>query len=169
VDTHEEATVTTRADYTEDEWEALRRAPMVAGLAVSFADPGGPIELTKESMAARRAIAAPPGDHQLLIALSQDAMAHAKETADLKHALGLKGSTAREQIADELRRVAGIVSAKATPVEAAAWREWMMTAARDAADAAKEGGFLGIGAVRVSEGEERMLATLRDILGLPAS
>jgi hypothetical protein len=45
----------------------------------------------------------------------------------------------------------------------------MMTAARDAADAAKEGGFLGIGAVRVSEGEERMLATLRDILGLPAS
>ena len=31
------------------------------------------------------------------------------------------------------------------------------------------GGFLGIGAVRVSEGEERMLATLRDILGMPAA
>jgi hypothetical protein len=161
--------VTTKADYTQEEWEALRRAPMVAGLAVSFADPGGPIELTKESMAARRAIADPPGDEPLLVALSQDAMAHAKETADLKHALDLKASTAREQIADELRRVAGIISAKATPEEAAAWREWMMTAAQDAAEAAKEGGFLGIGAVRVSEGEERMLATLRDILGLPAA
>ncbi len=161
--------MTTKADYTEEEWEALRRAPMVAGLAVSFADPGGPIELTKESMAARKAIADPPGDEQLLVALSQDAMAHAKETADLKHALDLKASSAREQIADELKRVAGIVSAKATPSEAAAWREWMMTAAQDAANAAKEGGFMGIGAVRVSEGEERMLATLRDILGLPAA
>lgn len=161
--------MTTKADYTEEEWEALRRAPMVAGLAVSFADPGGPIELTKESMAARRAVAAPPGDHQLLIALSQDAMAHTKETADLKHALDLKGSTAPQQIADELRRVAGIVSDKATPEEADAFRQWLMTAAQDAASAAKEGGFLGIGAVRVSEGEELMLTTLRDILGLPAA
>jgi hypothetical protein len=160
--------MTTKADYTEEEWEALRRAPMVAALAVSFADPGGPIELTKESMAARRAVADPPGDEQLLIALSQDAMAHAKETADLKHALDLKASTVREQISDELRRVNGIVSDKATPDEAAAFREWLVTAAQDAADAAKEGGFLGIGAVRVSEGEERMLATLREILGVPA-
>ena len=83
---------------------------MVAGLAVSFADPGGPIELTKESMAAQRAIAEPPGDHELLIALSQDAMAHRRESADLKNALDLKARTAPEQIAEELRRVAGIVS-----------------------------------------------------------
>ena len=161
--------MTTKADYTDEEWAALRRAPLVAGLAVSFADPGGPIELTKESMAARRAIAKPPGDEPLLITLSQDAMAHERENADLKHALDLKASSAREQIADELRRVAGIVSQKATPEEAAAFREWMLTAAQDAANAAKEGGFLGIGAVRVSEGEERMLATLRDILGMPAA
>ena len=137
--------MTTKADYTDEEWAALRRAPLVAGLAVSFADPGGPITL------------------------SQDAMAHERENADLKHALDLKASSAREQIADELRRVAGIVSQKATPEEAAAFREWMLTAAQDAANAAKEGGFMGIGAVRVSEGEERMLATLRDILGLPAA
>ena len=37
--------MTTKADYTDEEWAALRRAPLVAGLAVSFADPGGPIEL----------------------------------------------------------------------------------------------------------------------------
>ena len=44
--------MTTKADYTEDEWAALRRATTVAGFAVSLADPGGPIELTKESVAA---------------------------------------------------------------------------------------------------------------------
>jgi hypothetical protein len=159
--------MTSKADFTAEEWDALRRAPMVAGLAVSFADPGGPIELTKESMAAQRAVAAPPGDHELLIALSQDAMAHRRETADLKHALDLKARTAPQQIADELRRVAGIVSEKATPEEADAFREWMVASAQDAANAAKEGGFMGIGAVRVSEGEQRMLATLREILGMP--
>ncbi len=43
-----------------------------------------------------------------------------------------------------------------------------MQAAKDAAEAAKEGGFLGIGAVRVSEGEGAMLAQLGEILGVPA-
>ena len=41
-----------------------------------------------------------------------------------------------------------------------------MQAAEDAAAAAKEGGFLGIGATRVSEGETAMLARLREILGV---
>jgi hypothetical protein len=39
------------ADYTEEEWTRLRRAPFVAGLAISMADPGGPIEMAKETMA----------------------------------------------------------------------------------------------------------------------
>ncbi len=161
--------MTAKADYTPEEWAALRRAPLVAGLAVSFADPGGPIEITKETMAAQRDLAAPPGDQELLIAVSQDAMANRKEVSRLKDDLGLQAATAREQIADELRRVNGILSAKATPDEAAAFREWLMRAAQDAAEAAKEGGFMGIGAVRVSEGEQLMLDRLREILELPAA
>jgi hypothetical protein len=160
--------MTAKADYTEDEWAALRRSPLVAGLAVSFADPGGPIELTKETMAALRAIQSPPGDQELLIAASQDAMAHSKDVRNLKKELDLKGATARQQIADELRSVNEILGAKATPEEAAAFRQWLIQAAQDAAEAAKEGGFLGIGATRVSEGEEAMLAKLREILGLPS-
>jgi hypothetical protein len=161
--------MTAKADFTPEEWDALRRAPLVAGMAVTFADPGGPIEITKETLAAQRAVAAPPGDLDLLVALSQDAMAHAKEMRHLKDDLGLKGATVREQIAAELGRVEGIVSSKATPEEAAAFREWLMQAAQASADAAKEGGFMGIGAVRVSEGEQAMLAKLREILGLPAA
>lgn len=161
--------MTRKSDYAPDEWAALRRAPYVAGLAISFADPGGPIELTKEALATQRDVASPPGDHELLVAVSQDAMAHARELRHLKDELGLKGATAREQIADELARVNGILSAKAAPDEAEAFRQWLLTAAQDAAEAAKEGGFMGIGAVRVSEGEERMLARLREILGVPAA
>src|SRR5919204_366868 len=36
--------MTTEADFTEEEWARLKRAPFVAGMAISLADPGGPIE-----------------------------------------------------------------------------------------------------------------------------
>ena len=36
--------VTTKSDFSEEEWSRIVRAPFVAGLAVSLADPGGPIE-----------------------------------------------------------------------------------------------------------------------------
>ncbi len=158
--------MTTRNDYTDEEWTVLRRAPLVAGFAVSLADPGGPIEITKETMAALKAVAAPPGDEPLLIAVSQDGMAQAQAHHNVMKEIGLKGATAREQIVEELRRVNGILAAKATPDEAASFRGWLVQAAEDAAAAAKEGGFLGIGATRISEGEKAMLAQLREILGV---
>jgi transcription antitermination factor NusG len=161
--------MTTKADYTEDEWAALRRAPMVAGFAVSLADPGGPIELTKESMAAMKAAGAPPTDDELLVAVSQDALAQQQQRHNVLKEIDLKAATAREQIVDELRNVNEILSAKATPEEAVAFREWLIQAAQDSANAAKEGGFLGIGATRVSEGEEAMLAKLREILGVASA
>jgi hypothetical protein len=157
--------MTTKADYTEEEWATLTRAPTVAGLAISFADPGGPIELTKEGLAVMRAAGAPPSDDELLIAVSQAAMAQRQARVNPVKDLDLKGATARQQIVDELRRVNEILSAKATPEEAASFRTWLIEAAQEAANAAKEGGFLGIGATRVSEGEEAMLSQLREILG----
>jgi hypothetical protein len=60
------------------------------------------------------------------------------------------------------------VSEKATPEEAEAYREWLKTAAQEAANAAKEGGFLGWHAKRVSEGEQRMLDKLDEVLAAPA-
>lgn len=159
--------MTTKADYTAEEWAALRRAPTVAGFAVSLADPGGPIELTKESVAAMRAAGAPPGDEELLVAVSQDALAQQQQRHNVLKEIDLKAATVRTQLEDELRGVTAILDAKATPEEAAAFREWLLQAAQASADAAKEGGFLGIGATRVSEGEKTMLAKLREILGMP--
>ena len=57
--------MTTRNDFTEEEWVRLGRAPLVAGMAISLADPGGPIEAIKESSAAIRTVleAAQGGGH----------------------------------------------------------------------------------------------------------
>ena len=76
-------------------------------------------------------------------------------------------ANAGAEIVDELRDVNGIVSAKASPEDAEAMRAWLLAAAQAAADAAKEGGFLGFHAVRVSEGEQRMLDKLREVLTAP--
>ena len=61
-----------------------------------------------------------------------------------------------------------IVSAKTSPEEAEAYRSWLRDAAQEAANAAKEGGFFGFHAVRVSEGEQRMLDKLDEALAPPA-
>jgi hypothetical protein len=73
---------------------------------------------------------------------------------------------AGKEIVDEISRANEIVSAKATPQEAEAFRAWIMECAQRAADAAKEGGFMGFHAERVSQGEKDMLAQLGSALGV---
>jgi hypothetical protein len=159
--------MTTKADFTDEEWARLERAPIVAGMAISLADPGGPIEAVKESMAAMRTMAeaAVSGERGELV--DTVAMSVAEKTQQRQSPLGNfkpRGALAGEQILDELRAVNELVTQKATPEEAAAFREWLLSAAKRAAEAAKEGGFLGFKAERVSEGEERMLAKLGEVL-----
>ena len=160
--------MTSKADFTDEEWARLRRAPIVAGMAISLADPGGPIEALKESTATLKAAteSAEGGARpELVEALAGDISATAKERKSPLGDFRPRGALAVEQILDELRGANDLVGRKATPEEAEAFREWLLGAAQRAADAAKEGGFMGFGAEQVSEGEERMLAKLREVLG----
>jgi hypothetical protein len=75
-------------------------------------------------------------------------------------------SARRQYVLDELRSVNEVVSAKATPEEADAFRGWLLDVAQASADAAKEGGFMGFGAELVSQGEQRMLDEVRSALGI---
>lgn len=158
--------MTSRDVFTDDEWARMRRAPFVAGMAISIADPGGPIEVAKESIATLRAATSPPGQDELLITLSQDITSSAQKKQNPLG--GFKVDTpalAGEQVLDELRTVAGTVRAKASPEEADGFGRWMIAVAQAAADAAKEGGFMGFGAEQVSAGESSMLSKLREAVG----
>jgi len=159
--------MTSKADYTEEEWTRLRRAPFVAGLAISMADPGGPIEMAKETMATLRAATTPPSQEELLVAISQDiaSMMNQKQNP-LKDFKPDSAALAGKMVLDELKAADEIATAKATPEEADAYRRWLLTVAQAAADAAKEGGFMGFGAELVSQGEQRMLGELRVTLGV---
>lgn len=46
----------TKADFTPDEWKLLLQSPLLAGVAISAADPSGLIGLMRESMASARAL-----------------------------------------------------------------------------------------------------------------
>jgi len=155
--------MTTKTDYTDEEWTALRRAPIVAGMAITLADPGGPIEVLKETSAVlKEVVAAADGRDDLVGEVARDVKEHGKDALG-----GFKpsGVAAGKDVLDELARVRAILDAKAGQDESEALRAWLVECAQRAAEAAKEGGFMGFHAVRVSEGEQRMLDELRSTLG----
>src|SRR6185295_13667523 len=102
-----------KSDFTEEEWIQIRRAPYVAGMAITLADPGGPIEVAKESVATIKSATNPPSREQLIaeIALDIQSMTQQKQNplGDFKLT---KGSEAGAQVLDELRAAKGIVSSK---------------------------------------------------------
>jgi len=158
--------VTSKADFTEDEWVKLYRAPLVAGMGVSLADIGGPIEMSKESLAAMKTAVTPTEEQGLVVDLSAGLKVVLEEKqnpmSDLKPE---SGADPRELILDELREANRIVTEKATAEEATGYRAWVLQSAKNAAEAAKEGGFFGIGAVTVSEGEQTFLSRVEEMLG----
>jgi len=163
--------MTGKADFSEQEWTRLKRAPFVAGMAISLADPGGPIELVKETAATLKTVrdaAESGGRGELIDAVAQEVVAEARQRKNPLHDFRAKGALAGQEILEELAAANRVVSAKATPEEAGAFRDWLQTAAQEAANAAKEGGFLGFHAERVSEGEQRMLDKLAEVLAPPA-
>lgn len=161
--------MSTKADFTVEEWERLGRAPIVAGLAISFSDPSGPLGTVKESAAALRTLAeaaAPHGDDEygpFVHALAE----HLVEKRE--NPLGTFRPSRKDglqECLDEIRRVARLVRERTSEAEQAAFIRWVRTAAQRVALAAREGGFLGIGGTLVSEKEQEMLETLGELFGV---
>jgi hypothetical protein len=159
--------VTAKSDFTDDEWATLLRAPLVAGMAITLADPGGPIEVVKETSAVVKFALGTAGEQRddLVGEIARDVRELARQRKNPAADFKPRGALAGKEILDEVSRANEVVNAKATPEEAEAFREWIMESARRAAEAAKEGGFLGFRAEQVSQGEKDMLAQLRSTLG----
>jgi hypothetical protein len=154
--------MTTKSDFSEEEWSRVVRAPFVAGLAISLADPGGPFEAAKESMAAMKSATNPPSREPLLADVALDVQAMVQQHHNPLQ--GYRPNTSEPvgaQVLAELGAVQSIVATKATSEEAAAFGQWLLATAQAAADAAKEGGFMGFGAEQVSQGEQSMLDQVR--------
>ena len=154
--------MTTKSDFSEEEWSRILRAPFVAGLAISLADPGGPIEAAKETMATMKSATNPPSREQLLADAALDVQGMVQERRHPLKGYKPTGPAVGDEVVTELREVVGIVAAKASAEETAAYGAWLLASAEAAAAAAKEGGFMGFHAEQVSAGEQAMLDRVRE-------
>jgi hypothetical protein len=139
-------------------------------VAISLADPGGPLEAVKESSAALRTVleaARDGGFGEFVQAVARDVAAKAERRENPMADFTPDRRRAVEETLDELRAVNALLTDKAAPEDVEDFLEWIRTASQRAALAAKEGGFLGIGGKLVSEREQQMLETIGEIFGVP--
>ncbi len=59
-----------------------------------------------------------------------------------------------------------LVARKASPAEADAYKAMLVGVAQKAAEASKEGGFLGFGGVRVSDAEHAFISEVKKAVGV---
>ena len=158
-------------DFTPEEWKTLLESPMMAGIAVTAADPSGLWGSLKESMASARTIMGAAHDSaaaELVRAIASD-----YETADGRSVAreGLRAELSGKRPADivtkalsAVKKAAELIDAKA-PGDAASYKTWLQHIAQAVAEASKEGGFLGFGGTQISEAEKATLAHIKESLG----
>jgi hypothetical protein len=149
--------------FATEEWARVVAAPMLAGIAVTAADPGGLWGAVKESVAVAGAVRDAKGAEPLIAEI-----AAAYETAEGRDmARGVLKTEARGKppaaVADaavaELTAVAALVAAKA-PQAAPGFKAWLKGIAARVSEAGTEGGFLGFGGEKVSAAEKATLARI---------
>ncbi len=159
-----------KSSFTPDEWKLVLEGVMMASVAVTAAEPSGMWGLLKESFAAGTTLATAKtdaGSNALIKAVVADF-----ETAEGRSVArdGLKEKFLRSNPAEikakclaALSQVGALLDTKA-PGDAAAFKGWLRQISQHVAEAAKEGGFLGIGGVRVSEAEKATLTEIASAL-----
>jgi hypothetical protein len=160
--------MSTKADYSKDEWEKLVKAPMMAAMAVVAASPSGPIGIVQEMFAVGKGLmeGGEATTNPLVGALVADIKAGTRPAMPAERPQDL--AQAKAQALGECREVAALLGRKA-PGEAEGFKRWLLATAQRTAEAAKEGGFLGIGGVQVSDAEKAALAEVGQALGVKAA
>jgi len=163
-----------KSNFTPDEWKLLLESVMMAGIAVSAAEPGGLWGLLKESFAEGNALMTAkldPGVDALIKAVVADfETADGRSTAhdDLKEKLtGSKPVEIKAKCIETLRQAGAVVDTK-VPGDAAAFKGWLRQISQPVAEASNEGRFLGISGMRVSEAEKATLTEISSALKLAA-
>ncbi|HEY7205041.1 MAG TPA: hypothetical protein VIA61_12130 [Methylomirabilota bacterium] len=161
-----------KASFSPEEWTKLLQSVMMAGIAVTAAEPSGLWGTLKESMVAGHALLEAKSDarsSELIKAVVADfetAEGRAAARERLQATLtGSKPGEVKAKAVAAVREAAALLDAKA-PDDAATFKAWLRHISEMVADASTEGGFLGFGGVRVSEAEKATLAEIAGALGV---
>jgi hypothetical protein len=165
--------MTGKSDFTTDEWNQVLQGMLLSGLAVTAAEPSGLFGSLKEAFASASALAkakADPGANELIKAVVASS-ASMEETSGAREGLkkmlaGVKDSAEiKARAITALRQLSTLLDRKA-PGEARQFKEWLRNSSQAVAEASSEGGFLGIGGVKVSESEKSAISDISRALNL---
>jgi hypothetical protein len=154
----------TEKDFAPTDWQRVEAAPFMAGLAVSYGDLSNKVAIGDEARATGDAIKAASSSPSEVVRTIATRFAQGQRPTI--PAVPNKPAEAQAALIDGCKAAAALVAAKA-PGEATTYAHFLLDCAKAAAGAAREGGFIGVGVRKVSEGEELALANLALALGLP--
>jgi len=162
----------TKDSFTPEEWTQLRLTPAMVASGISAADPSGMIATIKEAMAGAQGVAEAlqkGAQLELFQALAAD-----RSIPGIPDTRTLLGEGTRDEqlqsfknkVLEQVSAASELVGRKASPDEADSYRRLLVDVATRAAEAAKEGGFLGFGGVRVSDKERAFMGEVSRAAGL---
>jgi hypothetical protein len=163
-----------KADFTTEEWETLRDAPLLVTLSVATAGSSGPIGSLQEAFAPVHAIVeAAKGNNELLrnvvdraeLKAAQQSIHSSVKATDIKS----MRESLQAMAADKAGKAVATLKLKGAAGDLDAYRAFLVDLADRTAKAAKEGSFMGFGGERVSEGERTVIARISQALGVQPS
>jgi hypothetical protein len=157
--------MSTKNDYSAEEWKAIAGAPVAAGLFITLSDVSGPVGMAKEALAVGKALTdSAQGEAPEIVRAVAEAV-KSGERPDLPDVP--PGESAQTKVA-LIRTIRAAVEAVArkSPSEVGAYKALLASVAAKVAQASKEGGFLGVGGTPVSRDEQVGLEQLADVLGV---
>jgi hypothetical protein len=151
-------------DFTSDQWLTMQTAMAAAGVLVSVSEGGKAGDMLKEMFAVTQLVgAARRSDPNQLI----------RELASMRNfQSGWRAGESRaerdqyeREALTAIREATAIITAR-SPEDLEPFRGFLVTLAEAAANANVEGGFMGMGGVRVSDSELATIGRIKDALGL---
>lgn len=154
----------TEKDFSAADWQRIEAAPFMAGLAISYGDMSNKVAIADEAKATGDAIKAGASSSSQIVKTIATRFANGQRPT--LPAIPNQPADAQHALVDGCKAALALVQAT-VPNEANAYAMFLLDCAKASAGAAREGGFIGVGIKKVSEGEELALANLALALGLP--
>lgn len=162
-------------DFTAEDWyNVLEGIGAITGLIV-MSDMSGPVGLMKEATAAADVLRDSKWQSPFMSALRTEVMAATKERQEELQKIAqakqealksqkIDPAQAKQMGMDAIKNSAAFVAEKAGAEAGAEYRQALGEIAQKTAEAANEGGFLGIGSKPISAGEQAALDEIKAVL-----
>lgn len=158
--------MTTKEDYSTEEWNLLIMAPPNVAMYIMTADMSI-VGAMREMKALGQAInnqTSPETAQELVNSLVTDIQDKTSNKESLEATKTEEGQDPREPARQSLEQTATLLDEKCTDEEAAGFKQWLLDIAQVVAEADKEGSHFGVGGVRVTEKEKVALAEIKALL-----